>query len=221
MDTTKPLLFLLSSLLLFIGSASGQDSGLGGSPSGSGGSTGGSTGSSNSGSSGIGLIVGENYILKASDVISLEVYQEQDLMKTVRIEGDGSVALALVGKVKVAGMTVAEAQSLITDLYNRDYLVDPQVSLLVVSFSPKFVHVLGMVASPGKVEIAPDQDLTLIDAISQSRGVTRLGNPKKVRIKPGDGSKPYDVNFDEIRRGDARDIILREGDTITVPERII
>ena len=40
-------------------------------------------------------------------------------------------------------MTVAEAQSLITELYNRDYIVNPQVSVLVTNFSPKIVHVLG------------------------------------------------------------------------------
>ena len=172
-------------------------------------------------SSAAGLAVSQNYVLNPSDIIRVEVYQERDLDKEVRVEGDGTVALALIGKVKVSGMTVAEAQTLITELYNRDYLVNPQVSLLVTDFAPKFVRVLGMVGAPGKVQLPPDDDLTLIDAISQCRGVTRLGNPRKVRIKRADGSKPFDVNYDEIRRGDARDIILQEGDTITVPERLI
>jgi hypothetical protein len=51
--------------------------------------------------------------------------------------------------------------------------------------------------------------------------VTRLGNARNVRIKRSDGSKPFDVDYDEIRRGEAKDIILIKGDTITVPERII
>lgn len=180
-----------------------------------------SNGNTYSSASSYGVAVSENYILKTSDVVELQVYQEPDLRKAVRIEGDGTVALALIGKVKLAGMTIAEAQSLVTDLYNRDYLVDPQVSLQIVEFAPKFVHVLGMVGNPGKVSMPPDSDLTLIDAISQSRGVTRLGNARKVRIKRNDGTKPFDVDYDEIRRGEAKDIILREGDTITVPERII
>ena len=177
--------------------------------------------SSNTGSGAYGVIVGENYVLKPSDVLEVSIYQEQDLNKAVRVEADGTVALALVGKVKVAGMTISEAQLLLTDLYNRDYLVDPQVSLMIISFAPKFVHVLGMVNNPGKVEIQPDQDLTLINAISEAKGVTRMGNPRKVRIKRIDGTKPFDVDYDEIRRGEAKDIILMEGDTITIPERII
>lgn len=211
---------------------SGQDSGSGG---GQGGSTGSSfssgSGSSGGGSSGggrvggIGIVVGENYVLKPSDVISVEVYQEDDLNKSVRIEGDGSVALALVGKVKVAGMTVAEAQSLITDLYNRDYLVDPQVSLLVVQFSPKVVHILGSVNSPGVIQIPPDRDLTLTEAIAGVRGVSRLGNPKSITIKRVDESgraRQMEVNFSRIVTDpNVKDIVLIEGDTIWVPERII
>ena len=194
----------------------GQDSSNAGSDSSGTGYT-----SSGRSSAGVGMAVGQNYILKASDVLQVQVYQEPDLAKEVRIEADGTIALALIGKVKVAGMTVAESQSLVTNLYNRDYLVDPQISVLVVSFAPKYVHVLGMVGTPGKVMIEPDQDLSLIDAIAQCRGVTRLGNAKKVRIKRTDGSKPFDVNYDEIRRGDATDILLQEGDTITVQERVI
>lgn len=173
----------------------------------------------------MGIIVGENYVLKPSDVITVEIYQEEDLNKSVRVEGDGSVALALIGKVKIAGMSVAEAQSLITDLYNRDYLVDPQVSVLVTSFSPKIVHVLGSVNNPGVVEIPPDRDLTLIEAIAAVRGVSRLGNPKSITIKsvnPDGRSRQKEVNFNRIVTDpDTRDIVLKEGDTVWVPERII
>lgn len=183
------------------------------------------TQSSNSTTSGIGITVGENYILKPSDVVSVDVYQELDLNKTVRVEGDGSVALALIGKVKVAGMTVAEAQSLLTDLYNRDYLVDPQVSLLVIEFSPKVIHILGSVNSPGVVEIPPDRVLTLTEAIAGVRGVSRLGNPKSVTIKRVDAdgmARQMEVNFTRIVTDpNVKDIILQEGDTVWVPERII
>ena len=177
------------------------------------------------GSTGVGMIVGDNYVLKPSDVIKIEVFQERDLEKSVRIEGDGTVALALIGKIKVAGMAVAEAQSLITDLYNRDYLVDPQVSVLVVSFAPKVIRVLGSVNKPGVVEIPPDRDLTLTEAIAEVNGISRLGNPKSLKIKRlgvDGGALQMEVNFSKIVTDpDVEDIILLEGDTIWVPERII
>ena len=84
-----------------------------------------------------GAAVDSNYVLQPSDVIQIEVFQEDDLEKTVRIEGDGTVSLALIGKIKVAGLTISEAKTKVTDLYNRDYLVEPQISIIVVTFSPK------------------------------------------------------------------------------------
>lgn len=210
---------LLSSLVLYllfcIAALSGQDAGAGGADS----------SSSSSGGAAVGMVVGSNYVLKVSDVIELDVYQERDLNKSVRIEGDGTVSLALVGKVKLAGMTVGEGKSLITDLYNRDYLVDPQISLLVVSFSPKVLHILGSVRSPGVVNIPPDRDLTLTEALSMVGGVTRMGNPRAIKIKRVDQdgrTRQMEVNFSKVVQDpDVKDLVLNEGDTIWVPERII
>ncbi|MGC6505034.1 MAG: polysaccharide biosynthesis/export family protein [Coraliomargaritaceae bacterium] len=214
-------------MALFLCSASNaQDSargGSGGSSDAGAVSTSQAGGSSSAGSS-VGLIVGQNYVLKPSDVISLEIYQETDLDKQVRIEADGTVTLALIGKVKIAQMTVAEAQALITDLYDRDFLVDPQVNVLVVSFSPKFVRVLGHVGNPGMVDIPPDKELTLIDAITQCRGVSRLGDDRKLTITrsdQGEETQAFEVNFRKIKRGEAKDFVLQEGDIIYIPERLI
>lgn len=216
----KLLLCLLTSLITLLVSVSAQDEGGSSAPSGGNGN-----GSATSSGGGVAMIVGENYVLKPSDVINVEVYQESDLEKTVRVEGDGSVALALIGKVKVAGMTVAEAQALVTDLYNRDFLVDPQVSVIVVTFSAKVIRILGSVNRPGVVEIPPDRDMTLTEAIAAVNGITRLGNPKSVIIKRVDESgraRQMEVNFSRILTDpNIKDITLQEGDTIWVPERII
>ncbi|MAV39077.1 MAG: hypothetical protein CML12_00660 [Puniceicoccaceae bacterium] len=172
-----------------------------------------------------GIVVDENYILKPSDVIQISVYLEPDLEKSVRIEADGTVSLPLIKKVKIADLTVSEAQELITQLYNRDFLVDPQISVLVVSFSPKLVRVLGSVNRPGVIEMPPDRPMTLTEAIANANGVSRLGNPKSITIKRVSESgetQQFEVNFNRIlMNADAKDMILEEGDTIWVPERMI
>ena len=176
-------------------------------------------------SSGLGIIVDENYILQPSDVIQISIFLEPDLEKSVRIEADGTVTLPLIKKVKVADLTVSDAQELITQLYNRDYLVDPQISVLVVSFSPKLVRVLGSVNRPGVVDMPPDREMTLTEAIASANGISRLGNPKSITIKRVDDSgktQQFEVNFNRIlMNANAKDMILKEGDTIWVPERII
>ena len=172
-----------------------------------------------------GMVVDENYILQPSDVIQVSIFLEPDLEKSVRIEADGTVTLPLIKKVKVADLTVSDAQELITQLYNRDYLVDPQISVLVVSFSPKIVRVLGSVNRPGVVEMPPDREMTLTEAIANANGISRLGNPKSITIKRVNDSgktEQFEVNFNRIlMNANAKDMILEEGDTIWVPERII
>lgn len=208
-------IFLLTSLWV-----SAQEFSNGPSPSDSG-----SNYISSSSSSGLSIIVGENYILKPSDVIQVSVYQEPDLDKSVRIEADGTVTLALVNKIKVSDLTVSEAQDLITQLYNRDFLVDPQISVLVTSFSPKLVRILGSVNRPGVIDMPPDREMTLTEAIANANGVSRLGNPKSITIKRvgADGkTQQFEVNFNRIlMNANAKDIVLEEGDTIWIPERII
>lgn len=173
----------------------------------------------------IGAIVGSNYVLKPSDVIEVEIYQEEELDKTVRIEGDGTISLALVGKIEVAGLTVSDAKALVTEKYNRDYLVDPQVSILVISFSPKVVRVLGSVNNPGVVEMPYDRSFTVTEAIAEARGISRLGNPKALKIKrviDDENFQQIDINFSKILTDpNSEDIVLEENDTIWVPERRI
>lgn len=176
-------------------------------------------------SSDFGIVVDENYILQPSDVIQVSIFLEPDLEKSVRIEADGTVTLPLIKKVKVADLTVSDAQELITQLYNRDYLVDPQISVLVVSFSPKIIRVLGSVNRPGVVEMPPDREMTLTEAIASANGISRLGNPKSITIKRVNESgktQQFEVNFNRIlMNANAKDMILKEGDTIWVPERLI
>ena len=188
-----------------------------------------SSGGRNTGSvatnSDFGIVVDENYILKPSDVIQVSIFLEPDLEKSVRIEADGTVTLPLIKKVKVADLTVSDAQEIITQLYNRDYLVDPQISVLVVSFSPKLIRVLGSVNRPGVVEMPPDREMTLTEAIASANGISRVGNSKSITIKRVNESgktQQFEVNFNRIlMNANAKDMILKEGDTIWVSERII
>ena len=56
-------------------------------------------------------------------------------------------------------------------------------------------------------------------------GLLALGNPKALKIKRVDQdgrSRQMEVNFSKIVTDpDVRDVVLKEGDTIWVPERII
>src|SRR5215831_13606776 len=94
-----------------------------------------------------------NYKISANDILSFRVFQEPDLDATVRIAGDGSAIFPLVGAVGLAGKTVAEATSILRQRYLNGYLVNPQISLIVQTYSKKSFTILGQVGRPGAYDI--------------------------------------------------------------------
>jgi polysaccharide export outer membrane protein len=153
----------------------------------------------------------------------VEVFQEEDLYKEVRVAADGTVVLPLIGRVEVAGLTVPEAQEKIRNLYDKDYLVDPQINLLVLEYSQRRVHVLGQVNEPGYVLIPPEEDMTLTQAITGARGMTLRADGSNVKVKrTTDGqTRVYIINVNEILRNpDAKNVPLYDGDTVYVEERL-
>ena len=168
---------------------------------------------------------GNNYILRPSDLIQLQIFQEPDLDKQVRIEADGTIVLPLINRVMVGGLTISEAQSRIRELYDRDYLVNPQISLLVIEYHVRKVDVLGQVNQPGPVEIPHDKVLTLVEAISLAKGFNRLAKRSAVQVTrvSKDGKKEViTLNADKMMGNtESADYILRDGDSVFVPERLL
>ena len=90
--------------------------------------------------------------LRPNDQISVSVYQEPDLdVKQIAIDERGTVILPLLGSVEVGGLTVEEATKRVRDLYNKDYLVDPQVSVTLDQFA---IHRSGSGATSGKLRLS-------------------------------------------------------------------
>jgi polysaccharide export outer membrane protein len=167
--------------------------------------------------------VSGNYVLRPSDRLAFTVFQEPDMAQEVQIQADGSISLPLIGKIKVGGMTLSDARDAIYELYNRDYLVNPQISLRVIEFSPRWVKVLGQVNDPGNIPIPPDRDMTLLEAIGGAKGFTRIANMRTVKLKRTneDGETiTLTIDAEEILNDeDVRDIPVYDGDSIFVEER--
>ncbi len=166
-----------------------------------------------------------DYVLQPSDLIHIKVFQEEDLSLEVRISQECSVNLPLVGTVDLTGKTARQAGELIRDLYERDYLVHPQVNLIVVEYVPRNVTVAGAVGAQGLIPFPREQGLTLLDAISHAGGFTRLADKKRVTLKRTNAEgKPdtFTINAEELMKGDTSATWpLQPNDVITVPERIL
>lgn len=167
-------------------------------------------------------VAGDNYVIRPLDVVEFRVFQEPTMQQQLRVAQDGSVTLPLVGRVTIGGMTSSDAQALIAELYDRDYIVNPQVSLVILSYTERRVFVHGQVGIPGPVLIQPETQLTLAQAISAAGGLTRMARYNPIRIKRLDKEETIQVNFNDVLTDPrTKDIPLQDGDIIFVDERII
>ncbi len=165
-----------------------------------------------------------SYKLRPLDVLNMKVFQEPDLDTVYRIGANGMVILPLVNAVKVGGLTLQDAQKLIKELYEKDYLVNAEVSLFIQEYSPMRVYVTGQVNHPGDVLFPPEEQMTLSKAVAMAQGTTRLANTRSVIVKRklADGStKVYDVDLRAILSDkNVKDFPVYDGDTVEVPEAI-
>ena len=166
-----------------------------------------------------------DYVLRPMDLVKVQVFQEPDLERELRVSQDHTIVMPLIGAVDVRHRTVREAERLITELYQRDYLVNPQINLTIMEYAQRTVNVLGAVNTPGAVVIPPERDFTLLDAISRSGGFSRLANRTKVsltRSLPNGQTENYLINVEQMVSGDAASRwLVQEGDVIFVPERML
>lgn len=166
-----------------------------------------------------------DYILQPLDLLQVEIYQEPELKREVRVSQETAVVLPLIGKVDLTGLTVREAEQTITDRYNRDYLVNPQLNISVLEYARRTVRVLGAVSSAGEIQFPQEEGLNLLDAIARAGGFTRLADRKRIKLTrrlPDGSQETYIVNADElIEGGGSQAWSLRTNDLVYVPERLL
>ena len=165
---------------------------------------------------------GVSYKLSPLDVLEMRVFQEQDMDTLCRISANGEIVLPLINNVKVAGLSLQDAQAKIKELYEKDYLVSANGSPFIREYAPQRVYVIGQVNKPGEVIFPPEEQMTLSRAIAGAMGTSRIANQRSINIKrkmPDGGIKVFEVDLKAILTDKtAKDILVYDGDTIEVPE---
>jgi polysaccharide export outer membrane protein len=164
-----------------------------------------------------------SYVLRVNDLIRVAVFQEDDLTTEARVSKSGTITLPLLGPVQVEGRTVAAAIADIHDRLDRDYVINPQVTMTVLEYAQQSVTILGEVQKPGQVAIPPEGGLDLLGAIALAGGYTRVADPSRVIIRRMVNG--HDVVLQADARRLARDahvqpFFVQPGDRINVAESL-
>ena len=118
------------------------------------------------------------YKLGPQNLIQIKIYGESAVNQIYRIDEMGFISHALLGRIKLQGVTVADAETMLTERLAAGYINNPNVTVFVIEHS-RF-SILGEVRRPGTYEILGR--VSVIEAISMAGGFTPLANQKDVKI---------------------------------------
>ncbi len=148
------------------------------------------------------------YKLASGDVIRISVFGEKDLsIEEIRLNDAGIFSYPFIGDVRAKDKTAAEIEQLLTESLKGDYLVDPRVSVSVLTYREFFIS--GEVKTPGGYPFQPG--LTLRRAAALAGGLTERASEGRITIiRDQDASRtPEKATLDTV---------VMPGDTITIDQ---
>lgn len=148
-----------------------------------------------------------DYVIGVGDLIRIQVHAEDDLTLQTRLSEKGVISYPFLGEFRVIGYTLSELEDYITRGLKGDYLVNPEVQVVVVEYRPFYVN--GQVKRPGGYPFVPG--LTVRKAAALAGGFTERASTRKLYvIRESLGSKRIQVELDStVYPGDT--LIIEEG----------
>jgi polysaccharide export outer membrane protein len=177
--------------------------------------------------------VPSNYILGPDDQITLSVANLEEMSgKPMRIDMRGDVNVPIAGRIHAAGLTPDQLESEIESRL-KGQLNDPRVIVSITDFRSQPVSILGAVNSPGVHQLEGRK--TLFEMLSLAGGLRPdSGNTVRITRELKWGRIPLSTAHDDptgrytvasvtvksiINGTDpAENIVIKPGDTITVPK---
>jgi polysaccharide export outer membrane protein len=158
------------------------------------------------------------YVIKPEDNLSVSVWKHEDLRQKIKVDSEGCITFPLIGKIEAAGLTVSELRDKITFLLERDYIVNPIVTIGMDEQS-LFIYVYGEVRNPGSYRL--EGQMSLLRAITIAGGLSDFASSSVYIKRKSEGNKEQriKVNINSIIKQEAADIQLRVDDIVVVPRR--
>src|SRR6202047_2115987 len=159
-----------------------------------------------------------NYSIAPEDVLTIDVWKEPEISRTVPVRRDGKISLPLLNDLQAAGLTPTQLSAEIVGRL-RATVINPHVTVIVTQMSSQRIYILGQVTRGGAYPLMPN--MTAVQALSIAGGFTPFAKLKKIyvtRTENGE-NKIFPINYKDVIKGhnSQQNILLKPGDTIVVP----
>ena len=171
-----------------------------------------------------------NYVVGPQDVLTIAVFDQQDLGGKYAVEADGTFTFPLIGRVKAGGRTLREVEEALRTELANGFFKNPQVSVAVEQYRSQRVFIVGEVKNAGTYALTGD--MTLIEALARAGSATEAASGEALIVRPKSGIKhdgpvlPDQQEDTEVIRVDIKELQsgrlsqnaqLQDNDTIFVP----
>lgn len=157
-----------------------------------------------------------DYRIGPNDLLEITVYELPELKQMVRVSQDGSIALILLGKVDVAGLTAQELEKKLAGLLDEQFTKGAHVTVFIKEYQK--ISVIGAVGRPGQYELVGPT--TLLQVIAQAGGLTSeaMNELFIYRQGPNGQQSQIAIKLQDLIRGDpSLNIQLQPRDVVTIP----
>jgi len=166
-----------------------------------------------------GSSVSEEFVIGTGDVLVINVWKEAEVSRMVPVRSDGRISLPLVGEIQAGGRTPKQLETEISAKL-KDYVSEPEVTVIVQEIKSHKFNVLGMVMKPGSYVLS--NPTTVLDAIAMAGGFRDFAKQKEVYVlrRTSDGKQTrLPFNYKNVIKGDnsGQNVSLLSNDTIVVP----
>lgn len=157
---------------------------------------------------------GADQLISENDVLEVDVFQVDELDKTVQVDSSGRFSMPLIGAVTAKNKTVSALERELESRYGAKYLQSPDITIFVKESAGQKLTLDGEFVRPGIYPTTANS--TLLQAVSQGSGLTKISDDKKVYVfREFDGKKLVsNYNLSDIRQGKAQDPRVYGGDIV-------
>jgi polysaccharide biosynthesis/export protein len=161
----------------------------------------------------------DTFVIGDDDVLAINVWKEPDISQKIPVRSDGKISLPLVGELQAAGTTPLKLEQDIAAKL-KDYIEEPEVTVIVEQINSQKFNILGQVNHPGSFVLA--NSATILDAIALAGGFRDFAKQKSIyvlRQNPDGSQSRIPFNYKEVLKGQnpAQNIKLQPRDTVIVP----
>jgi len=157
-----------------------------------------------------------DYTIGLEDVLHVSVWGETGLDLVVRVRPDGKITVPLVNDLYVEGLSAEQVRQLLEERL-RQYIRDPNVTVIVDEINSFRVYVLGEVNQQGVLHF--NQPTKLLQAIAAAGGLTQFSKKEIVVLREQDGVEHrIKVDYKALVSGELNqsDLYIRPGDIVVV-----